>query len=336
MISFASFSRQGDEIRLLSRQLTEGKMVHALLISGETGLGKRTLATLTAAGLLCKSEGARPCCQCPDCAAVLALQHPDLTVIRKGEPIAPDVSKGRSTIPVDDIREMIRIAGEHTLEGGARVFLIQDADKMTTQAQNSLLKTLEEPPNQTYIIMTTDHAENLLSTVVSRCRAVHLKPWDDDYVMSVLLSRGIEPSRAQNAVDDAHGSIGRAAELAADEEYWHMRDEIFSIFFRNERRSDVLRISNEWKDRKGEAEKLFEILETLVRTMIRARVLESDDRRIRDYPEKWQKWMREAGYDRFTFLMDAVSRARKENESNVNFQAVLEQLQLVFIGEGNR
>ena len=122
MISLSSFSRQGEEIQALIRQVTERTLVHALLISGEKGLGKKTLAMLIAAGLLCKTDGARPCGTCRSCQSVLAFEHPDMTVIRKGEPISPEVSKGRNTIPVDDIREMIRISGEQALEGGARVF----------------------------------------------------------------------------------------------------------------------------------------------------------------------------------------------------------------------
>lgn len=336
MISLSSFLRQGEEIQTLIRQITEGTVVHALLITGEKGLGKRTLATLVAAGLLCKTKGTRPCGVCGSCIRALTFEHPDITVIRKGEPISPEVSKGRNTIPVDDIREMIRITGERTLEGGARVFLIFDADKMTPQAQNSLLKTLEEPPDSTYIILVTDHSENILTTIMSRCRTIRLKPWDHQYIMDILAQKGTDPARAKDAAEDAMGSIGKAMELASDEEYWKIRESVFDAFFRNSRRSDILRISNEWKERKGEADRLFEILETQIRTLIRYRFMQGNEELIHDYPENWKRWAREAEPDRFVTLTDAIREARKEHISNVNFQAVLEQLMIVFMGEGTK
>ena len=332
MISLSSFSGQGEGIRALIRQLSSGKMVHALLITGEQGLGKRTMAMLIAAGLLCKSSGERPCGICTDCKNALVGEHADMTILRKGEPISADVAKGRSTIPVDDIREMIRLSGERTLEGGARVFLIFDADKMTPQAQNCLLKTLEEPPENTYIIMVTDHAENLLTTIVSRCRSVHLKPWPMDYVLQVLLDSGVTQERARESADAAMGSIGKALELASDEAYWQTRTEIFQAFFVNNRRSDIIRLSTGWKDRKGDAEQFFGILESQVRVLTRYRVLQTGEDQIRDFPDRWKSWAREGDISRFSALTEAVNTARKQNTSNVNFQSIMEQLLFAFMG----
>ena len=333
MISLDAFLEQGNEIRSIIRQLADGQMVHALMISGEKGLGKRTLATLIAAGLLCRNDNRRPCGKCNICRAVMELEHPDLTVIRKGEPIAPDVAKGRATIPVDDIREMIRISGERTLEGGVRVFMIFDADKMTPQAQNSLLKTLEEPPENTHIILVTDHAENLLTTVHSRCRTIRLHPWTKDYVFQVLQEHGIEESRARNAASDAMGSIGKALELASNDDYWDMRKKVIQQFFNTGNRSDIIRYSNEWKDRKADADQLYDILEMMIRHLLQFRLLGDAGRDMNEFPEDWKNWARKADLSRFTYLTEAVHTARMENMANVNFQASVEQLLLVYMGE---
>ena len=131
MICFEDFLPQGEEVTSLQSRIAEGKLVHALMITGEPGTGKRTLAALTASALMCRAQTGIPCGECAGCRMAASGEHPDITVIEKGVPLSPETAKGRSTIPVDDIREMIRICSQYPFEGGNRAVIVRDAENMT-------------------------------------------------------------------------------------------------------------------------------------------------------------------------------------------------------------
>ena len=330
-----SFLRHGDEFRILFGQLAERSGVHAYLITGEKGTGKKTLARMMAKILLCTADEGKPCGQCRSCIMADRDEHPDLIVIEKGNPIAPGIRKDRATIPVEDIREMIRICGIRSTDGNMHVIVIHEAEKMTPQAQNCLLKTLEEPPADTCIILVSEHMESLLTTVVSRCRIIRIRAWDDKYILSVLQERGIPAQRAADAVSASNGSVGKALELASEEAYWELRKEVVDLFFGNTSRSDVLKISNLWKDRKQNAEEMLSILESVLLMMTEKR-FGKGNADLSFLPQQWQRFSGKAGMESFLLLTDSIREARKQLQFSVNFQAVLEKIIFLFMGEGNK
>jgi len=146
---------------------------HALLISGPRGIGKRMLADALARALLCETprDGGIPCGECPGCRYVAAGQHPDLRVV---EPIdvTDDVAKPVEWIVVDRIRALTRWAHLTSHRGGAKVGIIDPAERMNAAAANALLKTLEEPPPRTYLLLVSHQAGRLPATIRSRCQIV--------------------------------------------------------------------------------------------------------------------------------------------------------------------
>ena len=331
----SSFLSLGDEYRILFSRLGNRTAVHAYLISGEKGVGKKTLAGYMASALLCKSGNRRPCGVCRNCILCKNGEHPDLILIRKGIPIAPGVKKDRTTIPVEDIREMIRLCGVQSSDGNIHVVLLFDADKMTPQAQNCLLKTLEEPPPDTYIILVTDHPETLLATVKSRCRQHRVKPWTEEYICHTLVHGGTEQNRAREAASLSNGSIGSAMELSSDDTYWNLREEVLNSFFRVTRRSEALKISALWKDRKAEAEQVFGILESFIGILSESRFSCDSHTDLSLFPPQWIRFSALAEPERFVFLVETVSAARRQVQFSVNFQAIIERIIFVFMGEGN-
>ena len=337
MITFDDYRYQGGEIEKLRQQIEEKRLVHAILITGEPGTGKRTLAMLLAAALMCRSESGIPCGKCSGCIMANAGEHPDITVIEKGKPLSPESSKGRSTIPVDDIREMIRLCSRYAYEGGNRAVIIRDAENMTPQAQNSLLKILEEPPQNTYFFLTSSHPEQLLTTVRSRCRPVKIIPWEPDYIREILIGQGVDPDKAGQAARASSGSIGNAVRLASDNGYWKLCDDVMDVFFRNKKRSAILSFSGAWKDRKADADTIFGILENNMHQLLKYRL--SPERKtdsVKQFPPEWQRFAASAPLERFVFLNHVISDARKQVVSNVTFQAVIEQMLLAFIGESDQ
>ncbi len=202
------FEGHGPEIEHLVRSARAGRIVHAYLLCGARGCGKKTLARLLAQTLLCEeTPDQRPCGQCPACKRFLSGNHPDVRYV------AP---KGRS-IGVDDVRELIDYLARRPYEGGWHIAIIERADKLTPSAQNALLKTLENPPEDTVFFLLTDAPGALLSTVRSRVRMVRVPPLSREACVKALTERGLSPERAGRLAGLAHGSVGRALELNADE-----------------------------------------------------------------------------------------------------------------------
>lgn len=333
MITFNDYNQQGGEISTILAQIREKRLVHALLIQGEPGTGKKTLARLISSALMCKADNEAPCGICSGCRLASAGEHPDIIVIEKGKPLSSETAKGRATIPVDDIREMIRICSQYPFEEGNRAVIISEAENMTVQAQNCLLKILEEPPRNTYFLLTSAHPDQLLTTVRSRCRPIKLIPWDTSYIVRILSEAGADEEKARKAASVSSGSIGYALRLLSDDEYWKIRESVMNDFFRNTKRSEILRISTGWKEKKNDSDILFSILEDYVHRLAFHRFSTPDHDSISEFPAPWQRFASEAPTERFTGINDRIIEARKQTSFNVNFQAVIEQLLLAFIGE---
>lgn len=187
-------------VDLLEEEHRAGRVHHAYLITGIAQLGKRTLAESMAARLLC-SEANAPCQECADCKLRRAGHHPDLVVIgREDKPSIESIRKLQQTLSIKP----------HTAE--YRVALIIDAERFRMEAHNALLKTLEEPPPQTVLILTASSPAALLATTVSRCRHLPL-----GRVSSAELGISLD-TLSVDVLQAAAGRPGRAIELLADPE----------------------------------------------------------------------------------------------------------------------
>ena len=316
------------------RTLTAEELPHALLITGQPGCGKRTLAGLIAARLLCEADaGEKPCGVCRACLQLREGNHPDLTLVRPGEPIAPGEDKGKKSIPVNDIRELSRIVSRHAYEGARRAVIIEQAEAMGPAAQNALLKTLEEPPAGVTFCLTCVSAGMLLPTIVSRCREVPLHAWPETALRRALNDAGADPRRIDAAVRACGGSVGRALALCGDDAWWARRTQLLEDFFALPNRSAIPRISARLREERAEASEQLDTLDGLIRTLLLASLHRAQDLDLAEYPEAWQRAAASGRYAAFVRLADAVALTRRMLDSNVGIQALWEKLLLKFMEE---
>jgi DNA polymerase III subunit delta' len=263
---------------VLRQMLAARRVPGAMLFAGEDGVGKKLFALEVAKALNCRvPRGTEACDQCPSCVRITqsvfpAYNDPDADKKRIIWSDHVDVGLVRPYgrfLLVDQMREIEREANFRTYEGAARVFLIEDADKLNEASSNALLKTLEEPPPTSHLILTTSRPAALLPTIRSRCQAVRFSPLSIAEMEAHLVrDRRVASGDARLLARVARGSIGRA--LSTDLEHYRQQREamleILGALALHGDRARLLRAAEELNDakRKDEYEPQLDVLETLV------------------------------------------------------------------------
>lgn len=276
---FANLIGNNDAKDALRRMLSSGRIPGALLFTGEEGVGKKRFALELAKALNCRNpQGVEACDACPSC---LRIARSTFAPYSKEEDNKerliwsehPDVAMApihKRMIRVGPIREIEREANFRPYEGRARVFIIDDAEGMNLQAQNALLKTLEEPAATSYLILITAQPAAFEPTIRSRCQAIRFAPIPAEAIEKFLIQQdGITPTDAALLAQTARGSIGRALATDADT-YREQRDAMLTVLqalVLTGDRVELLRSAEGLNDakRKDEYECRLDVLESLIR-----------------------------------------------------------------------
>lgn len=218
-------------VQMLRRSLRTGQLSHAYLFLGPDGVGKRTLALALAMTVNCLGEKAPgqewpdvPCLLCPNCSRIARGAHPDVSEINLHVQAQVGGEAGKKgpqsrELKIDIIRDMQATVGLSPHSARQRVHIIGDADHLNDEASNCLLKTLEEPPRHTMLILPAPDQESVLPTISSRCVQVHLRPLPRSLVTSSLQDVwGAEEEQAATLAALAGGRLGYAVSLLADRE----------------------------------------------------------------------------------------------------------------------
>ena len=198
-------------VKLLKIHAAGEKLRHAYLFVGPVGIGRRTLALHFAQALNCQRAPAPGefCGECRDCRGIQKMQHPDLSLVKPEE--------GHQDILIDQVRALQHTLALAPYAAAYRVALLPDFQHVTIQAQNALLKTLEEPPEKVILLLTVNAAESLLPTIVSRCEVIRLRPASlrdtQDFLQS---NRGLDEDQARLIAHLSGGRIGAALHMVED------------------------------------------------------------------------------------------------------------------------
>lgn len=306
----------------LENAILSNKVGHAYLFQGDPGSGKRLMANTFAMALQCEAGGAKGCGQCHSCKQAVSRNHPDIIYVTHEKP---------NSIGVDDIRgQLVSDVMIKPYNGKYKVYIVSEAEKMTAQAQNALLKTLEEPPAYAVILLLTTNASVLLDTIRSRCVLLNLKPVPDDQVRKYLMENlEIPDYQADICVAFAQGSIGRAAALASSENFNAIKASAMQLV-NNIKEMDINDVISGVKNvmqYKVDINDYLDILAVWFRDVLYFKATRDIDGIIfRDQLKGIRKNASTSSYEGLEVILKALQTAKTRLDANVNFDLTMELL----------
>jgi len=322
-------------VSLLQRSLEAGTLAHAYLLVGPPHVGKMTLALNLAQALNC-TAGERPCGECASCRKIAAANHADVQVI--GLLQNEDAAEAK-LISTDQIEQVQHSASLPPFEGEYKVFIIDGAELLSTEAANRLLKTLEEPVGRVVFILLTTNDSLLLATVVSRCQRLELTPLAAAGVEAALTSRGIEPQRARLLARLCHGCPGWALAAASDDGLLEQREEALDRLLgvitagNEERFAYVARLAAQFSQNRGQVYQELDLWLDWWRDLL---LVKTDCRDIITNVDRLARLVEMAGDYRLAQMRDFIQSLRTVGEQlrqNANPRLALEVLMLDIPGK---
>jgi len=214
-MSFSEILGHERQIAVIRRNAVTGQMPPAYLFHGEEGIGKRMIAMELAKAVNCtgEHEPGDSCGVCQDCRNIVSGCHPNISVMALEA--NPDTGKMRQAITVDQVRAAQDYLSLKAVGEGRKILIVDGAHLMNEEAKNAFLKTLEEPPEMSHVVLVTSRPGSLLATILSRCRAVSFQPLKEGLVAKLLAERaGMDPAEALFVAGMTGGRVGEA--LSAD------------------------------------------------------------------------------------------------------------------------
>lgn len=237
----------------LKNVIIENRISHSYMFVGIEGIGKQMMAKDFAQIILCTNEKERGCGQCKSCIEFMSHNHPDFLYLE------PD----GSSIKIEQIRYLQKKIQEKPIISDKKVYIINDADKMTKEAQNCLLKTLEEPPEYGVIILVGSNENAFLNTIKSRCMIISFKPIEQKYVKQYMEETYGMTTLSQNMLDSFQGSIGKAIKLKdKKDQYENIEKLIENLDKKNI--IDIFEISKELYQEKDEIMDILEYMNIIL------------------------------------------------------------------------
>ncbi len=324
MSNFKNIIGHEQIIQHMSTALKNKKISHAYIFEGPNGSGKNMLARAFAKALECEAGYGDSCDMCRSCHQMDTGNQPDVKWLTHEKP---------ATISVDDVRTQIN--GDMAIKPYSskyKIYIVDEAEKMNEQAQNALLKTIEEPPAYGIIMLLTNNLEAMLPTILSRCIVFHLKPVDTDKIVSYLEKEFNVPDyKAHICATFSQGVIGRAIAMASSEDFNDLQYHVLNIV-KNIHDMDIYEVIDTVRHLsayKTDINDVIDMMTVWYRDVLILKVTKDANTIV--YKDEYRALMDQAkrsSYEGINEIIESLEKAKARLAANVNFDIAMEMLLL--------
>lgn len=313
VLNFSHILGQGKAEIFFGRSLASQRLAHAYLFQGPNGVGKQLFARSVAEVINCLGNGeGRGCGVCSSCQKFSSGNHPDFL----------QISPEKGVIKIEQIRELKRSLSYPPYESRMRVVLLEDIHTMRREAANSLLKILEEPPEDNLLILTAEASQEVLQTISSRCQVIPFYHLSVEDTVKILCSHepDVDQESGRLLARLSEGSPGRALQLQRGEMIglWRRTTELLSRDSKDEDVGSILKVAEEMAELKDDLIPLLGLLRLWLRDLL----VDEEERGLGEVATTMKTWSPEALFAK----MDAINRAERELSYNCNRTLVCEIL----------
>ena len=325
MSDFRDIIGHEEIIEHMRAALKSKKISHAYIFEGPNGSGKNLLAKTYAKALQCEAGYGDSCGMCPSCIRMDSGNQPDVKWIIHEKP---------ASIGVEDVRTQVNNDIQiKPYSSKYKIYIIDEAEKMTVQAQNALLKTIEEPPAYGIIMLLTNNNEAMLPTIRSRCITFHLKPVRQSQIETFLEEKySIPDYKARICAAFSQGVVGRAVDMAASEHFTELQQEILKIVKRIHE-MEVYEIVEAIKKISAYKADIIDIIDMMMvwyRDVLMFKVTKNANLIV--YKDEYRSLSEQASktsYEGLDKIIKALEKAKVRLNANVNFDVAMEMMLLV-------
>ncbi len=324
MAGFTEIIGHEQIIEHLTNAISMEKVSHAYILNGPDKSGKKMLAEAFAMTLQCEKGEGSPCMECHSCKQAMNHNQPDIIYVQHEKP---------NTLSVDDIREQVN----HDIDvkpysSPYKIYIIDEAEKMNVQAQNALLKTIEEPPQYAVILLLTTNADLFLPTIRSRCVTLNIKAVADEVIRKFLMEKkGVPDYQADVCVAFAQGNVGKAIALASSEDFNELKAAAVQLMKRI-KDIDLYELSAAVKqisEFKLQINDYFDIMMIWYRDiLVYKATMDVNNLIFKDEVYDIKKQANKSSYNGIEAILESLEKAKQRLNANVNFDLVMELLLL--------
>lgn len=324
MAGFSDIIGHEQIIAHLQNAIEMKKVSHAYIINGPKDSGKRMLAEAFAMTLQCEEGGSQPCMACKSCRQAMDYNQPDIIYVGHEKP---------NTISVDDIRsQLVNDMAIKPYSSRYKIYIIDEAEKMNPQAQNAMLKTIEEPPEYGIIILLTTNADSFLQTIRSRCIQLNVKVVANEVIRKFLMEqRYCTDYQADVCVAFAQGNVGKAIALASSQDFNELKNSAVQLMKRMTD-IDIFELGAAVKqiaEYKLDIEDYFDLMMIWYRDVLYMKSTGDVNGLVfKDQAMDIKKQAAEHSYQGIEVILASLEQAKTRIKANVNFDLVIELLLL--------